>query len=48
MIADVVTVTEGHDPGEAGQECSRQDEDRPRAVRSEGEGEVGFLHSRFL
>ena len=29
MIAEEVTVTEGHGPGEAGQERSRRDQDRP-------------------
>ena len=29
MIAEEVTVTEGHDPGEAGQECSRHYQERP-------------------
>lgn len=28
MIAEEVTVTEGHGPGEAGQERSRRDQDR--------------------
>ena len=28
-IAEEVTVTEGHGPGEAGQECSRHDQERP-------------------
>lgn len=32
-----VTVIEGRGPGEAGQECSRHDQDRPGVVRSQGE-----------
>ena len=48
MVAEEVTVTEGHDPKEAGQGCSRH-------VRTGWGGQVtarvsegSSLHSRFL
>lgn len=37
-----MSLTEGHDPGTASQECSRHDQDRPGAVSLLGQGEDGF------
>jgi len=48
MIAEEVTVIERHDPGKAGQECSRHDQDRPGMVRSQGEGQHSPFYSCFL
>ncbi|KAB1251516.1 hypothetical protein Cadr_000030233 [Camelus dromedarius] len=45
MTAEEVTVTEGHDPGEASQECSRQDQDRPGRGQVTGPGmDLGTRH----
>lgn len=43
-----VTVIEGHDPGKAGQEYGRHNQERPGVVRSQGEGQDSPLASHFL
>lgn len=48
MIAEEVTVIEEHDPGKAGQECSRHDQDRLGVVKSQGEGQDKPLQFHFL